>query len=383
MKILLEWPRSSVYDPMSFPGGVEKWTTHVFNTLKKSEHTVHLLAPNDSICKDDSVILGPLPSRPYDKTKTHSYKFKSFYEFLESIADDYDVILLTSMITSGVLRKQCEHLLHKIVYVQHYYETCDTGVTNFTAWLNHLAIIKGGGKVLAPNRWVVDGTSRAYELRKGGREWQKRIHPWEREKWYDVKEKIGLYNGFFDIIHYLEDAVKLKPLNRKKVIFIGRSVDAKGIFDAAKTLIALSEEGYDCHLFTRDEQLAKQRTESVMEMVKTSTVNLHINTPHNEIMEELADTHILLWPTQKETVGIVGYEGAIHGCKVIYQIDPPDCYLEGWGFKRSWKNWKQLLDVVRSVEKEDFDREAANEYFTHKYSRDSDLRRIEECLTLA
>ncbi len=67
-------------------------------------------------------------------------------------------------------------------------------------------------------------------------------------------------------------------------------------------------------------------------------------------MEELANTHILLWPTLKETVGIVGYEGAIHGCKVIYKIDPPDCYLENWGFKRSWKNWKQLLAVVKEVE---------------------------------
>lgn len=34
MKILLEWPRSSVYDPTSFPGGVEKWVAHVFEVLR-------------------------------------------------------------------------------------------------------------------------------------------------------------------------------------------------------------------------------------------------------------------------------------------------------------------------------------------------------------
>lgn len=382
MKILLEWPRSSVYDPTSFPGGVEKWVTHIFSILRESEHTVKLLVPNDSVTSDSDVILGPLPSRPYDKTKSHSYKFKPFYEFVESIADEYDVILLTSMITSGVLRKNWEHLLHKIVYIQHYYEMCDPVVNNFTAWLNHLAIIKAGGKVLAPNDWVVAGTRKAYDVRKDGREWLKRIHPWEREKWYAVCDEVGLYNGSFDIIHHLSDAAELKPLNEKKVVFIGRPVDEKGIFDAAQVLMAMADEGYDCHMFTRDEQLAKQRTEMVMELVKHSKVHLHVNTPHSEIMEQLADTHILLWPTLKETVGIVGYEGAIHGCKVIYKIDPPDCYLNERGFKREWKNWKQLLSVVKEVEKQDFDRNKVSSHFRNKYTRENDLKRVEEALSL-
>jgi glycosyltransferase involved in cell wall biosynthesis len=381
MRILLEWPRSSVYDPTSFPGGVEKWVTHVFNLLKRSEHSVKLLVPSDSTASDPDVILGPLPSRPYDKTKSHSYKFKPFYEFVDTIDEEFDVILLTSMITSGVLRKNWEHLLHKIVYIQHYYEMCDPVVNNFTAWLNHLAIIKAGGKVLTPNEWVSHGTRKAYDVRKDGREWLKRIHPWEREKWYGIADEIGLYNGSFDIIHHLSDAVPLKALNEKKVVFIGRPVDEKGIFDAAQTLLSLAEEGYECHVFTRDEQLAKQRTEQVMDLLKQSSVNLHINTPHGEIMEHLADTHILLWPTLKETVGIVGYEGTIHGCKVIYKIDPPDCYLKDFGFKGNWKNWKQLLAFVRQVEAAEFDRQAVSNHFKEKYTFEKDLERLEIALS--
>lgn len=382
MRILLEWPRSSVYDPTSFPGGVEKWTSYIFALLKSSEHDVKLLAPNDSVTDDPSVILGPLPSRPYDKTKSHSYKFKPFYEFIDSIADDFDVIVLTSMITSGVLRKNWEHLCGKIVYFQHYYEMCDPVVNNFTAWLNHLAIIKSGGKVLAPNEWVNEETKKAYLIRKGGKEWQKRIHPWEREKWYDVFDEVGLYNGACSIIHYLSDATEIKPLKAKKIVFIGRPVDEKGIFDAAQSLMYFAEQGYECHLFTRDEKLAKQRTEEVMELVRSSSVHLHINSPHGEIMRELADTHILLWPTQKETVGIVGYEGAIHGCKVVYKIDPPDCYLDGWGFKRSWKNWKQLVNVIKEVEEAPFDREKTSEHFRNTYTMEKDLERLINTLIL-
>jgi hypothetical protein len=146
--------------------------------------------------------------------------------------------------------------------------------------------------------------------------------------------------------------------------------------------MALAEEGYDCHVFTRDEQLAKQRTEQVMELLQQSKVSLHINTPHNEIMNHLSETHILIWPTLKETVGIVGYEGVIHGCKVIYKIDPPDYYLKYWAFKRSWKSWKTLLEIVKEVEEADFDRHTVSNHFRETYTIENDLKRLNKALTL-
>lgn len=379
MKILLEWPRSSVYDPTSFPGGVEKWVSHTFEVLKTA-HEVKLLVPNDSITTDSNVILGPLPSRPYDKTKSHSYKFRVFYDFVTEIADDFDVIIMTSIMGSGLLRKKYEHLCSKIVYFQHYYDLCSPNVPNFTAWYNQLAIIQASGQVLTPNDWVKNEGKRCFDLRRNDMMTLKRIHDWEREKWDDTYESLGLYNGSFDIIHHLGDAVQIKPVNPKKMVFIGRSVEEKGIIEAAKVFMELDKQGYECHVFTRDENLSKQKTENVMNLLKQSGVSLHINTPHSEIMKELADTHILLWPTRKETVGIVGYEGAIHGCKVIYKIDPPDYYLKDWGFKRKWKSWQGLLETVYEVEKTHFDRETTVNFFREKYTIEKDLRRLEQVL---
>ena len=379
MRILLEWPRSSVYDPTSFPGGVEKWVTHTFNVLRTA-HEVRLLVPNDSVVSDPDVILGPLPSRPYDKTKSHSYKFRPFYEFIETIVDEFDVIIMTSIMGSGTLRKEFEHLCPKIVYFQHYYDLCSPNVPNFTAWYNQLAIIQAGGKVLTPNDWVRNEGKRCFDLRRNDMFTLKRIHDWEREKWDGTYESSGLYNGSFDIIHNLDDAVEVKEVNPKKVVFIGRPVEEKGIIEASKVLMELDKQGYECHVFTRDENLSKQKTEDVMELLKRSGVHLHINTPHSEIMQELADTHILLWPTRKETVGIVGYEGAIHGCKVIYKIDPPDYYLKDWAFKREWKTWQRLLEVVQEVENAEFDREATIAHFRDTYTIGGDLRRLEKVL---
>ena len=382
MKVLLEWPRSSTFSTTSFPGGVEKWTSHVFNVLKNSEHEVKLIVPNDSIVDDPDIILGPLASRPYDRAQTHHYNFRPFYEFLSSIESQFDVIVLTSMTSSGILRKEWGSLCKKVCYFQHYYELCGPNVPNFTAWYNQLAIINHGGKVLTPNTWVAEQGHKSFEMRRKDMMTMKRIHDWEREKWDPIFDNQGLYNGFFDIIHHLSDAIDLKPVNEKKIVFIGRPVDEKGIFEAAKTLLALNKEGYECHVFTRDERLSKQRTEQIMEALKGSGVKVHVNTPHSKIMSELADTHILLWPTRKETVGIVGYEAASHGCKVIYKIDPPDYYLKDWAFKRTWKNWQGLVDVVKEVEKAEFDREGTAKHFRETYTIENDLKRLIDALTL-
>lgn len=384
MKILLEWPRSSTYDRESFVGGVEKWVSNIYDLLLESEHDVTLLVPNDTITTDPNIILGPLKSRPYDNKKegnTHKFDFKTFYQFIEERYDDYDVILLSSMMTSGVLRKNFEGILDKILYMQHYYELTKAAIPTFTAIFNQLAIIQAGGKVLAPNDWVSNETMKAYRTR----EWEprirtQRIRDWEREKWGDTLESQGFYNGRFDIVHYLEDAHDLKPVKKNKIVFVGRPVVDKGFIQAINVMLKLDKNGWDCHVYTREENLTKQQTIKAMEMVKESSINLHVNTLHSDIMESLSDTHIMLWPTLKETCGLVGYEGVHHGCKVIYKIDPPDCYLKDHGFKRDWKGTASLEKVIYEVADAHFDREGTSKYFREKYTRQKDMERLNEVL---
>ena len=384
MKILLEWPRSSTYDRESFVGGVEKWVSNIYDLLLESEHDVHLLVPSDTVSTDPNIILSPLSSRPYDKAGkgvSWTFNFNTFYSFLEEKYDDYDVILLSSMMTSGVLRKKFEGLLDKVLYMQHYYELTGSSIPTYSAIFNQLAIIQKGGKVLSPNDWVTDQTMKAYRKREHEPYIRThRIHDWEREKWGNTLETQGFYNGSFDIVHYLEDAHDLKPVNKKKIVFVGRPVNEKGFVQAINSMLILDKEGWDCHVYTRDEKLTKQQTITAMEMIKKSGINLHINTLHSDIMESLSDTHILLWPTLKETLGLVGYEGVIHGCKVIYKIDPPDCYLKDYGFKRKWVGAKGLVKTVKEVANLDFDRNAVANYFREKYTREKDMQRLNEVL---
>ena len=282
MKVLLEWPRSSTYNRESFVGGVEKWVSNIYDLLLESEHDVHLLVPNDTVSTDPNLIFSPLSSRPYDKSGkgvSWTFNFNKFYSFLEEKYDDYDVILLSSMMTAGILRKKFEGLLDKILYMQHYYELTSSSIPTYSAIFNQLAIIQKGGKVLSPNNWVTDQTMKAYRVREHEPYIRThRIHYWEREKWGNTLETQGFYNGSFDIIHYLEDAQDLKPVNEKKVVFVGRPVNEKGFVQAINAMLILDKEGWDCHVYTRDEKLTKQQTITAMEMIKKSGINLHINT---------------------------------------------------------------------------------------------------------
>ena len=144
----------------------------------------------------------------------------------------------------------------------------------------------------------------------------------------------------------------------------------------------LCSEGYEGHIFTRADGYKDERLERVKEIINGYDITIHERMPHAEIMAHLSDTNVLLWPTRYETVGIVGYEGAAHGCRVVYSIDPPDAHLQPSGqvFKRSWKNGSELADIVREVVESDFDRDACVSYFRTTYSKENDLKRLEAWL---
>jgi glycosyltransferase involved in cell wall biosynthesis len=188
----------------------------------------------------------------------------------------------------------------------------------------------------------------------------------------------SLYNGKLTIIHHLDDAVPLKPVNKKKVVFVGRSVREKGIIDAARAMSLLDCEGYECRIYTRKEGLTLESVEKAYETIEGTGVQVHTMNPHAEIMEVLSDTNVLLWTTKKDTVGLVGYEGGSHGCRVIYSIDPPDEHMlpSGCAFKKSWRTPSQLAEAVREVVEQDFDREASSTYFRDMYTPEKDLQRL-------
>ena len=76
-----------------------------------------------------------------------------------------------------------------------------------------------------------------------------------------------------------------------------------GLKDLVKEILNIELDKTEQTSDWSQKKLTKQQTITAMEMIKKSGINLHINTLHSDIMESLSDTHILLWPTLKETLG--------------------------------------------------------------------------------
>lgn len=336
---------------------------------------VTLLVPKDSEVID-GLIRGPLNSRPYDKHQFEPYDFKLFYTTLEELSDQYDWVIMTSMLSSRRLLR-FPKLCSKIVFVQHYYEYCQQNCVSFSSWFNQLFIMQQGGRCLTPNAWVEEEGNYRFQKRLRDPECISRL-PRDLRSSLEPMFDHSLYNGKLDIIHFLSDAAPLKTVNPKKVVYVGRSVRQKGIIDAARTMSILDQRGYECHIYTRKEGLTFEAVEKAYETLEGTSVQVHMMNPHSEIMQSLANTNILLWTTKLDTVGLVGYEGGVHGCRVIYSIKPPDEHMlpSGCAFKRQWKSPTDLADIVDEVGDAEFDREISSQYFREKYTPEKDLERL-------
>ena len=379
MKILLEHPRSSVYNPTNYPGGVEKWVTYIFHLLRESGYEVKLLVCADTIYEDPDLIHVSLDHRKYEVQKFGSFNYKQYFSEINHISKDFDLVILSSMCGSMKILEFPE-LCSKILFFQHYYESCNRSIMNYGMWHGMKFIRSRGGKCVPPNDWVRQQGNYFYELRKDNSAFINRI-PERHREWFMPITEMDLYNdGTYDVLHCLNDAAPIKTVNPKKVCFVGRPVVDKGIIECAIAMKELSGKGYECHIFTREDGYKDERVDKVREIINKTNVQIHLGVPHATIMDELANTNVLLWPTRQETVGIVGYEGAAHGCRVIYHIDPPDAHLKPSGqvFKRKWTSGSQLAEIALDVMKEDFDRDACVSFFREKYTNDKDLIRLEQ-----
>lgn len=379
MRILLEHQRSAHYNPKQFSGGVEKWVSYIFELLS-TEHDVTLLVPGGKEYEDPRIISTTIPK--YEYGKQDRYDYTTFYDLVDHLIDDYDVFIHTSMMGSGVLRNY-PLIAAKTIYIQHYYEKCNAALASYTSWMNHLFIIQQGGLVLAPTDWVVN-TSKENFLKRMDEPRVRRRMGTCFEEYFSVFEKHGLFNGRIDLLHHLENAKPLveKP-ERRKVVWIGRSTSEKGFPTAIKTIELLDKAGFEIQIFTRNDDAEDELWFNAVELIRKDTmITMFVNIDHDKMLEMISDANILLWTTRNETLGLVGFEAAYHGLRVVYNHDAPTHYLEesGAGFRHHHSSPKKLAKYVEEVFLSWHNRKEVANYFREKYTPENDLKRMNAIL---
>jgi glycosyltransferase involved in cell wall biosynthesis len=247
-------------------------------------------------------------------------------------------------------------------------------------WFNLRLIQRCGGYAYAPNQWAIDTAQKSYENRKEDRKFRP---VFGNDDFYRdaIEENFpNLYSGIFEIPMMMNIVEQLPPVNPKKVMWVGRCVKEKDALRAMEAMVELSKRGYECHYFT--ENVTQEKVSlfgAINKAREKSEVFFHLNKNAREIDSHYADSNVLLWPTRDETVGLVGIEGAIHGCRVVFTLDLCKNTLPSeYAFHREWKTSAEMADAVEEVMNEPFDREGCARYFRERYSREECIARLNE-----
>lgn len=386
MRILIEHTVTTPYQPGSPHGGTERFCHQAMLALRGAGHEADIFVTSDT---DQSLTF--TCQSGIASTLTSAGRFKEdgtpkrtftdlvgWYTSLDKAAKNYDYVILNSAFNSYGLFERWS-FMPKAVLINHF---CHPGMIEG----------EGGLRLQLLGRWLrqmggrcfSSGASNIVEMQK---RWDK---PHKRERmlltyktWIDrcgIDVDYPLFEGWVDVNVIPHDRTEFVSINQKKVIAIGRPVPEKNTLLAAQALAELADLGFECQVFTTN---IGRDFDAIRQIGKIGKIKHHINAPHAEIMQHVADARCLLFPSKSETNGIVAFEAASHGVPVIYQCDEPDFFLQpsGLGHKyEALKNKKEvvtaLVQLAQEVNQTDEERYEKRSYFDESYSEEALVEKL-------
>lgn len=337
MKILIEHPYYLPYNPASPGGGTERFAHQAFSCLKDSGFDVSVYVPPGSELSD-KVILGSVP--PYSAGDV-SRRLVKWYEELNSVASDFDAVILNSSPCGGGFERH-SGLAAKSVSIAHYYHLCRSSQPSFRYVLQSKITRKFGGRVLSVGQSFIDSSLQMWRS-KG--EYAKECYP---KLWKLIEDDIPQFDGVIDI-NVCPNSPAPSRIS-KKVVAVGRPVKEKSLLLAAEAMACLPE--YERIIFTYDD--GGKYFQKLKELCQLRGISLVLSAPHSQIMDGISDAKCLLFPSHSETNGIVAFEAASMGIPVIHHCPEPSVFLDQFGLSRKIESHGNLVkSMVSAVATED------------------------------
>lgn len=384
MKILIEHTVSVPYNPKVVTGGTERFSQQLLKALRDAGHDAQMFVTADT-GKFPHTVHSFVPSTAVTVGRTYEdgSPRKSFtnligwYESIEKIHHEYDYIVLNSAFHSHGLLNHWG-FLSKSLLINHF---CHGGMLQGESGLRFQLLARWmqqlGGRVFSSGQSNIDELKSIWE--------NPHINNRILTQYADKIKKFGIdierpmFEGWFDVNVLPHDLGPVKKIKAKKVVAIGRPVREKQIITAAKAMKTLAADGYECHLFTTD---IGEDYEKIKELCEKHGITIHINMPHKDIMKNICDAAVLLFPSKSETNGICAFEAAAHGIPVIHTCDEPAFFLEPAGLSHRFKADTQkraadaMVTLVRSIKQTDEERAVARAHFVEKYSEQALVDRL-------
>lgn len=130
-------------------------------------------------------------------------------------------------------------------------------------------------------------------------------------------------------------------------VAVGRAVSDKRLPFAYKAWKESGVQG-EFHIFAQDPRTKKSDLDELISIAKEDpSVNLVINAPQSQVFQSLKKAKGLLFPSQRESMGLVGFEANCCGAPVIYSNPVSERFLkvskENIRVTGGFKNWSKAI----------------------------------------
>lgn len=368
MKILIEYSVAKTYNANRPGGGVERFCHQLFTLLKK-RYDVEMIVPSDTPETElaDGLIWGPWESGNAVKLRKEKMKWKLIYQTLDEMAENFDVVIINSDYTSSVIPKMKN--LHKVIQINHSPHLFKASMM-FFGLINNILVTRDRGGLCLGSGPTTESRIQTSLIRESTRKHLRKQVP------EHIKIDRGILDGFLDV-NFLPNLPNSVDKFSKKITFVGRAGKDKGADVALKVFSELPD--FDRELIVAKNSFVNlEILDELIEEAKNKEVKLTVNPDHEYIIDRLSSSSILFFPSKYETNGIVAFEGAVNGCKVVYDLDEPEHFLNvaQCGFRGPLTS-----DFVRQVEDcTDFSSEQAKLRLIEKYNDASKLEYLDSWL---
>lgn len=370
-KILVEHNFHHPFNPERVTGGTERYCFQLFTLLKQKGYDAKFAVPGDTEDKflaPDIVKLGR-KSRQYDNNLGKSTNHLLWWTEIDKLSLSYDLVITSTELSSRAFFK-LKNLPPKQLHINHFAFLCLKSQMGLRYLLLCQYVREQGGKVLS------SGEAPRLSAEAVWKEKKEVIVNSYNDVASLLKLDGALHDGDIDVNILPYDLQPLKEVSQNKVIAVGRSEKGKRMTLAAKTLVELSQKGFDCEIYTTP---YGNELEIVKGIIENTSVKLHIGLAHNEVMAAFASAGMLVFASKDETNGIVAFEAASSGCKVFYSTPEPAHFLEPAkaGVRFEGNSPKKIAQLIESTPYPIIsERQSQRNWYANKYSDDEVAERI-------
>lgn len=288
----------------------------------KSEHEVDFLIPSDSVVARDrkDVVWGSFPSK---KIQSQSRSTKRTRDMLD-VADNYDIIFLNDSRLSVKYLDQLKEVAPKMRFINHSHPEGYTGAFTVLQYHLHWALAQNGAVVAH----VQPDLDKYLESHMGSI---------GKNPYRIPGEPFGVFGDKFNYIDLLVtdyEAFSGDLTSENIWVAIGRGSKDKKIKFALESWIA-AETGGKMILCVQDPQQKDNELPYIRQMVDDrSDVELIVDATRSQVFEVLRSARGCVFPSTRESMGLVPFEANCCGVPVVYTIQQSHRFLDPVGVNR-------------------------------------------------